>query len=282
MKQTLCTIIIFSFFSTGAYAKTGIILGNHVNIRSLPNIKAKVLMQLNKGDKVIVTSKNKTTDPQYKYWYSIRIQSTSPVDKRNINGFVFHKLIRLKGISVDVEADNGLFKIVRNRDKKIMLQDNYSGDYDTIILKKYYQYHLISLLHGNESRYSIIYDLEKNSIATRLAKNLDNPSLLSISPSQNYMILDTGTAASVRNLQILNLITGNIIFRTSYTPVFKPVWIKENTITFYVPYGAKAPGKPRLLDKGDGTPNSYIQKIIWENGKVIKTKEFEAVYSEMP
>lgn len=181
----------------------------------------------------------------------------------------------------EITTSNNTIKIKNIHENKLCYESKYNGTYREIIKSIHCPYLFIALM-DHESVFTIkniIINLIDNSLVAELP-SLPNPSVLSLSPSNIYMLIDSGTSAGTRTINIIDLNKGNIVYNDNYATEFKAIWTNMNQLTYYTYIGPEAPGKPNLNEEKDSMKNSYVQKILWDNGKVIKTNEYIAAYEE--
>ncbi len=181
----------------------------------------------------------------------------------------------------DVTAENNTVTVTDSRNKQILFKDSYNGEYAEIAGSIHGRYLFIALMSADtvDSVHSIIYDLKKKSIIARLPV-MENPAVLSVSPSKKYVLMDSGTSAGIRGLSIVDVTTGKITFSAAYVDNDKllPKWKSGDRLYYYIDAGRNVPGKPMMKERYDGKPNTYIQQVLWKKGKLTGTATYKKIY----
>jgi len=84
----------------------------------------------------------------------------------------------------------------------------------------------------------------------------------------NYIILDSGTSASNREMLVYNIPSGKVIFKTDYYPWENWLVLNDNIITYYKQIPDSLLWDYKLPECETEYDNGYIEKYgytIWEN-----------------
>jgi len=239
-----------------------------------------ILGRLNRPEKVTILEKIETSDMNNKLWFKVTTSSGTI-------GYVTARYIKTEGNAESgsmqgqtgqwsIAANNGTL-VIKDSSGSIAYSDTYSGLSESIV-KSIHGDYLFVAVGDNESTLSLltlVYDTIKRKLVIK-TRELDNPNVLSVSPSNRYMLIDSGTSGGVRDLTIIDLSMGKEAGTEAYCTSAKPVWISVSAFQYYITVGKKAPGNP---DLPAGSSNSYAQKIIWDDGKVTKKDEYITVYT---
>lgn len=106
--------------------------------------------------------------------------------------------------------------------------------------------------------------------------NRANQNVIALSPDGKYAAVDSGTGASIRNLDVFNLSTGKREFTSDYNAAVRPLW-KTNMLIFFRNYGRYARGLP-ALDKT--SQRVYAQKCVFANGTSSALDFYTNVFTE--
>ena len=110
-----------------------------------------------------------------------------------------------------------------------------------------------------------IYDVNDNFV---LSLNDENQPQYLYALYGNFIVLDSGTSASQREMLVYDITSGNIIFQTNYFPWNKWLILNDNKITFYKKIDDSVLWNYTLPQCEGEYDNWYIESYgytIWEN-----------------
>jgi hypothetical protein len=262
------------------------ITGTEVNLRDMPGTSGKVLGRLNRPEKVTILEKIETADRSNPLWFKVTTAAGT-------TGYVASRYVVTENRPAGetdrpretgrwkVKALNGVLSISERSSGRVLTEQPYPGTGGSTVTSRHGNYLFVAVM-TRESVAALLTLVVDTTSGKFLKLGIgDNPNVLSVSPSNRYMLVDWGTSGGHRNLTVIELRDepGEVDY-ISYFNLEKPSWISGNAFEYYMTVGRKAPGKPELQPGGGGSPNNYAQKIIWDDGKVILKNEYEAVYSE--
>lgn len=120
-----------------------------------------------------------------------------------------------------------------------------------------------------------LYDIRNRKWRLRF-DNKANQNVMSYSQDGKYAAVDSGTSASVRNLDIFNLSNGKREFSSEYAASLRPYW-SSNRFYFYQYAGNFVKGLPPL-DKS--SQQQYAQKFSFFQGCLERLNEYTNIYLE--
>ncbi len=287
------------YYSFGCKRKNdqGVIIGDLVNIRNKPNTESKVVLQLNKYDKVSVIKKIETQN-KFKEWYKI--------SHKKKEGFIYKDYIKLisKGDSILNKEDGFIIKFQKNQlliksilNDKIYFSKKFNpesfNDYthvDNLKFKDFSytiknfsntfnkRYFLISIkLNIGELFFAGIFDFY-NKTFLNLPKKAYSPSIIDVSKSKRYIAIDDGTGAT-RSLEIIDGIKRKTVYETHYlikSNKYMNKWHDDKFI--FQQYDRVAKDCPNLPKNKDY--NAYEQQVYWYKGKIGIIKKCIFGYAE--
>lgn len=244
-KRTLWTLIII-FISFPVFSQTmfqnGIITGDRVRIREKPSINSNILVTAKANLQVTVIDAIKTDDIQYKLWYRVIIPEI------DIDGYIFSNFIKIdesyfkeysQDKSIRIEFKNHEVNIYFNDTNIKIMQVLIKGLTRTIECHREGPYLFLAIYDYINSGVSPelcgIINIPKAKWHIKLDAKHGNPNILSYSPTKKYVLIDTGTSASVRTLTIINLQEQKIEHECHYIPFDNNnvKWLENETIQYY-------------------------------------------------
>lgn len=178
-----------------------------------------------------------------------------------------------------VEA--GVLTLHEQGSDNALLREPCAGQAGEVKLSRHGRFLFVAAMDRDSvaSLCALVFDTVGKKVLARL-RPLDNPSVLSLSPDGQHLLVDSGTAASRRKLTVLSLRTGQERGHYLYNDSRKPVWVSSMAFAFYDEAGPKVAGKPDLSAATGSKPNTYLQKKLWKDGKVQAQRHYLAAYAE--
>ncbi|MBP7583730.1 MAG: SH3 domain-containing protein [Spirochaetes bacterium] len=269
-----------------AAVTTAYITGTGVNLRDSPGTSGKVLGMLNRPEKVTVLEKVETGNTDNPLWFKVTTAAgaTGYVSSRYLATNDSPPAVtsgNVDGGQWKVTVLNGTLSISERSTGRVLTEETCPGTGGSAVTSRHGNYLFVAVMTRESVAALLTLVVDTTSGKFLKLGNGDNPNVLSVSPSNRYMLVDWGTSGSHRRLTVIELLReqpGEVDY-ISYFNLEKPSWISGNAFEYYMIVGRKAPGKPELHQSAEGTPNSYAQKIIWDDGKLVRTNEYTAVYS---
>lgn len=120
-----------------------------------------------------------------------------------------------------------------------------------------------------------LYDIKDRKWRLRF-DNRANQNVLCYSPDRKYAVVDSGTAAGTRRLDVFNLASGKNEFGSDYETAIRPYW-SLGKLYFYRRAGYFVKGLP-VLDKNK--QNIYARKSSFGQGKAETLEEYTNIFTE--
>lgn len=296
---------VFLVFSVEVYSQQivkAVTIGDKINIRVNPDLKSKIITQINKNTVVDVLSVNpkyEKIDNKRGHWVYVQIDN-----KEKTTGWVFDAFLSFNYLSSPKDKYLG----------KVRLENNPKY-YEVIYYEKYV---ILGLLDGrNMSGFSVYINKQKNVDSydreTPVYTSPKNEPACFMCIYDDYLFTDYGTSPGHRGLKVSDLTNNTTLFEGShYYPQIENIWnvefINDNEVYVYnwVNPESIKPGNNELiqidfsnlreiLDEAKSISNSIkknpgyspfeyslLQKSIlnYKTKKVIKTNIYKIVQEQ--
>lgn len=214
-------------------------------------------------------------------------------DSNRSNDSLTSQVLIKKELFPDFSDTTAGYKIVYNGQKlavsktktnQILMELNVS--LDTSNYQPFVDSRLIndSLIFVNVSsyRYYIINTIESRVVYTDTCcpEQLDLMNFASISPSDKYVLLESGLDFEYKVFHILDLATKQVVSFNCFESYDAPVeWVDGNTLSYYITpeYVPKSKKKNDAHLNVEGFLTIWVQNAIWKNGKSTLTNDFKEI-----
>ena len=179
--------------------------------------------------------------------------------------------------SVMMELKGQELAIISKKGPRPTIKVSVKGKWGEVVFDKKDHFAFAAVLEqdGVEALSTILFDQKRHYLIGPMT-GLDYPSILSISPDGLYIVLDHGTAAGNRQLMLLDLMAGVPILQATYHDSRQPSWSGGHNLIYHTIADPEEAGRFELKD----STNVIIRKMIWRDGDIEATAEFDEVYSE--
>ena len=112
-----------------------------------------------------------------------------------------------------------------------------------------------------------IYVYDDNGNLVLSLKDKNQPQYL-FALYENYLILDSGTSASQRDILVYDILSWKVIYKTDYYPWENGLLLNDNNISFYKEIPESLLGEYKLPNCKNEYDNGYIENYgytIWED-----------------
>lgn len=269
------------------YAEEVYIFGTNVNLREKADVKSRSLRTLTGNTKGFLIENLKNENSNFQVWSKIRLEDDS--EGYVYSDYIYDKpqdLNKNKNIfpEINFEYRNNKIYLINKKTSKIYSEINFKTNAKNLNrTDQIGQYLLITLTIKDYDYEGFIYDLETRKIIYELNKDefdLMTCSLESVSPQNNFLILDTGTSQN-RQKYIFEISTWRLYKLRDINSSLD--WIAPKTFIYFdSPNGEEKNLKIGKAPKYDKDKEGYALQVkrIWNNGIIFRTQETRWRYSE--